>query len=168
MCSKTLEFSCHKVLSDNTACASVDNHHVVHLIAVITLHLAHLNLAVEARICAEQQLLSCLSLCIECAAHLSATERTVCQQTTIFTSKRNTLCHALVDNIVRYLCKTIDVGFASAIVTTLHGVVEQSINRVAVVLVILGCIDTALCSDRVCTAWRILDAEVKHVKAHFT
>ena len=45
---------------------------------------------------------------------------------------------------------------------------EQTVDGVTVVLVILGSIDTSLCSDGVCTARRILDAEVEYSETHFT
>ena len=47
-----------------------------------------------------------------------------------------------------------------------HCVVEQTVNRVAVVLIVLGSVDTALSSDRVSAARRVLYAEVQHVEAH--
>ena len=51
------------------------------------------------------------------------------------------------------------VGFASAEVTALHGIVEQTVNGVAVVLVVLGSVDTTLGSNGVCATGTILDAE---------
>ena len=43
-----------------------------------------------------------------------------------------------------------------------YRIVEQTVNGVAVVLVILCSIDTTLRSDRVCAARRVLNAEVEH------
>ena len=51
------------------------------------------------------------------------------------------------------------VGFASAEVTALHGIVEQTVNGVAVVLVVLGSVDTTLGGNGVCATGAILDAE---------
>ena len=74
--------------------------------------------------------------------------------------------HALVDNIVGHLCQAIDIGFAGTIVAAFHRVVEQTIDGVAVVLVVLGGIDTTLRGNGVGAAGRILNAEVNHVEAH--
>ena len=79
VCGETLELARHKVLGDDTACALhtvlvLDEDHVMHLIAVVALHLAELDLAVERRIGAEQQLLAGLTLGIESSAHLGAAE----------------------------------------------------------------------------------------------
>ena len=79
----------------------------------------------------------------------------------------NTLRNALVDNIVGYFSQTVNVGFAGTVVATLYCIVEQTVHRVAVVLVILSGIDTTLCSDGVCTARRVLDAEVEYSETHF-
>ncbi len=62
------------------------------------------------------------------------TERAVSEHTAVFSSERNTLCHALVDDSVAHFSQTIHVSFTSAIVTTLYGVVEKTIYGVAVVL----------------------------------
>ena len=59
------------------------------------------------------------------------------------------MCYTLVDDIVAYLSQAVDIGLAGTVVTTLHGVIEQTIDRVAVVLIVLCCVDTALCSDGV-------------------
>ena len=84
----------------------------------------------------------------------------------VLAGERNTLGHALVNDIVRHLSQTVDVGLAGAVVATFHGVIEKAIYRVAVVLVVLSSVDTTLCGDRVGTARRVLDAEVEHVETH--
>ena len=137
----------NEVTHDNTACTAVDHNDVEHLTAVVALHGAFLNLAVKRRVCAKQELLAGLALGIESTAHLCAAERAVCQQAAVFACERHTLCHALVDNVARHFGQTVNVGFARAEVATLHRVVEQAVNRVTVVLIVLGCIDTALCGD---------------------
>ena len=45
--------------------------------------------------------------------------------------------------------------------------IRDRVYRVTVVLVILSSIDTNLCSDGVCTARRVLDAEVEYSETHF-
>ena len=51
----------------------------------------------------EEELLTCLTLSIECTRYLSTTERTVSQHTTVLTSERNALSYALVDDVVAHL-----------------------------------------------------------------
>ena len=160
-----LQFARDQVAHDHTACAAVHQHDVKHLAAVEALHCALLDLTVERRISAQQQLLTGLTLGIECTAHLSAAERAVGQQAAVFACERHTLCHALVDDIARHLGKAVYVGLARAEVTALYSVVEQAVHRVAVVLIVLGCVDTALGCDRVSAARTVLDAEVQHIEA---
>ncbi len=52
-----------------------------------------------------------------------------------------------------------DVGFASAEVAPLHGVVKQAVDAVAVVLVVLGGVDAPLRGDAVGAAGRIVKRE---------
>ena len=163
---KALELAGDEVPGDDAACATVDNHHVVHLVAVVALHVAHLDLAVERRVGTQQQLLAGLALSIEGAAHLCATKGAVGQQATILSCEGHALCHALVYDIVRHLGQAIHVGLTGTIVATLDGVVEEAIHRVAVVLIVLGGVDTSLRSNRVGAAWRVLNAEVEHLEAH--
>ena len=61
-----------------------------------------------------------------------------------------------------------DVGFTGAVVATLERVVEKSIHAIAVILVVLGCIDPSLCGNTVCTARRILETECFHFISQFT
>ena len=166
VCAEALQLASHKVLGDDAASSAVNNHYILHLIAGEQLHLASLNFLTQRRISTEKQLLTCLTLRIERTAYLSTTERTVCQHAAILTSKGYTLCHALVDDVVRHLCQTIDVGFASTIVTAFHCIIEEAINRVAIVLIVLGCIDTTLSCDRVSATGRVLNAEVIYIEAH--
>ena len=131
------------------------------------MHGAGVHLAHEGGIGTEQELLARLTLGIEGTAHLCATEGAVGEHTTVFAGEGYALCHALVNDIGAHLGQTIYVGFAGTIVATLHSVVEEAIYGVAVVLVVLGCVDTTLSSDGVCAAGGILDAEVLHLETHF-
>ena len=74
----------------------------------------------------------------------------------------------MVDDGIGYFCQTVNVGFACTIVTTFDCIVEKTVYRVAVILIILSCVDTTLCCDGVSTAWRILDTEVEYSESHFT
>ena len=165
---ETLQLTSNEVLGNDTTSTTVNDDYILHLVTGIELHLASLYLTAQRAIGTQQQLLTGLTLSIECTAYLSTTERTVSQHATILTGKGNTLSHALVDDVVRHLSQAIDVSLASTIVTTLHGVVEQTIDRVTIVLIALGGIDTTLGSDRVSTTGRVLNAQVDDVEAHLT
>ena len=168
---EALDAASNEVASDDTACALlavlVLNHDdIKHLVAVVHLHLALAYLAAECGVCAEEELLTGLTFGIECTADLCATERAVVKQSAVFASERYALRYALVDDVVADLRETIDVRLTSAVVATLDGVVVETIDGVAVVLIVLGCVDTTLCGDGVRTAGRVLDAEVEYVEAH--
>ena len=143
----TLKLAGDEVAHDHTARAAVDHNDVEHLAAVVALDGALLDLAVERGVCAQQELLAGLALGVECAGHLRAAERTVGQQASVFAGERHTLGDTLVDDVARHFGQAVDVGLAGAEVATLDGVVEEAVNRVTVVLVILGGVDTTLCGD---------------------
>ena len=168
ICRESLKLSCAEILCDDTACTTVNNNNVFHFITCIELHLASIHHARERRVSTKEELLSCLALCIERTAYLCTTERTVSKHTAIFTCERNTLSNTLVDDIVRNLCKAIYVCLTGTIVTTLYSVIEKTVYRVAIVLIVLGSVDTTLSRNRVCTTWRVLDTKVYYVEAHLT
>ena len=112
-------------------------------------------------------MLTCLTFSIESTRYLSTTERTVVKQTTIFASERNTLSYTLVDDSIRNFSKTINVSLTSTIVTTFDSIIEKTIDRVTIILIVFSSIHTTLRSNRVSTTWRVLDTEVKHIEAHF-
>ena len=164
---EAFEFAGDEITRNDTACTTVDDYEVEHLVTRVEFHGAEMYLAHERRVSTEKKLLTGLTFGVERTAHLCATERTVGQHAAIFASEGNTLCDALVDDGVRHFGETIDVGFASAVVTALHRIVEKAINRVTVVLIVLGGVDTTLSRNRVCTAGRVLDAEVLDLESHF-
>jgi len=168
VCREALQLTCYEVLGNDTTSTSVNDDYILHLITSVELHLAGIYLTAQRAIGTEQQLLTGLTLGVECTAYLSTTERTVGQHATILTSERNTLSDALVDNIVADLSQTINVGLASTIVTTLYGIIEQTIDRVTIVLIALSGVDTTLSGDRVSTTRRILNTQVDHIEAHLT
>ena len=61
--------------------------------------------------------------------------------------------------------KTVNIRFARAKVAALDGVVEEPIDAVAVVLIVLGGVDSALCGDRVGAARAVLIAETFDIEA---
>lgn len=70
---------------------------------------------------------------------------------------------ALVDNVSADFSKAVNIGLARAKVAALYGVVEEPVNAVAVVLIVLGGVDTALSRDRVRAAWAVLVAEALYI-----
>ncbi len=168
---ETLDAARNEVTSDDTTCTRfavliLDEHDIEHLIAGVHLHFAFTDLAAERAVCAEQQLLTGLTLCIEGTTNLRATEGTVVEQTAVFTRERNTLCHALIDDVIRHLRQTINVRLTRTVVTSLDRIVVETIYGVTVVLVVLRCIDTTLRSDRVRTTRTVLNTEVQYVESH--
>ncbi len=162
----TLQLAGNEVLCDDTTATAVDDHNILNLGAGVKLHGAVVDLLHKRGVGTEQKLLTGLSLSVERTADLHTTEGTVGKHAAIFTGERNALGHTLVDNVCRHLRKTIDVGLTCTVVTALDSIVEQAVNGVAVVLVVLCSVDTSLRSDRVCTARRVLNAEIDDVEAH--
>src|SRR5207247_7906393 len=96
---------------------------------------------------AEQKLLAGLAAGVERARHLRAAERAVVEQPAVLAGKRHALGDTLIDDVDAQLRKPVHVGFARAIVAALHGVVEETVDAVAVVLVVLRRVDAALRRD---------------------
>ena len=152
MCCEAFELTGDEIACNDAACASVDDDKIEHLVACVEFDGACVHLAHERGVGAEEKLLTGLAFGVEGAAHLCTAEGAVGQHAAIFACEGHTLCHTLVDDGVGHLSETINVGFACTIVATFHRIVEETVDRVAVVLVVLGCIDTALGRNGVRTA----------------
>ena len=63
--------------------------------------------------------------------------------------------------------EAVDIAFAGAVVATFDGVVEEAVYAVAVVLLILGCVDTSLGCDAMRTARTVMEREALDVVAEF-
>ena len=168
MSTKALELTGNKISCNNTLGFTIYNYKVEHLVTRIALYCPGCNLSVERSISAKKKLLTGLSPCIESTAYLHTTERTVGKISAVFPCERNTLSYALVNDGCADFCETIDIGFSASVVTTFDGVVEETIDRVIVVLIVLGCIDTTLSRNRVRAARRITDAENLYIITEFT
>ena len=166
VCGVALDLAGDEVAHDHTACAAVDDDDVEHLAAHEALDGAFLDLTVQRGVGAKEELLAGLAFGVECTRYLRAAEGAVGQEAAVLTGERHALSHALVDDVVRYLGQTVNVGFARTEVAAFHGVVEETVNGVAVVLVVLCGVDTALSGDGVRAAGGILDAEVIYVETH--
>lgn len=149
MGAEALDLARNEVAGDDAAGLAVLDHQIEHLVARIALHRTGGDLLVQRGIGAQEQLLARLAAGIERTRNLRAAERTVGQQTAVFAGERHALSDALVDDEVGHLGQTIDIGLAGAIVAAFDRVVEETIHRVVVVLVVLRGVDAALRSDRV-------------------
>ena len=158
----------NEVTHHDTASLTVNDDEVLHIATREQLHRALSDLAHHRLVSAEEELLTGLATCVERTGNLSTTEGTISKKSTVVAAERNALSHALVNNQIRVFSETMHVRFTSAEVTALHGIVEETINGVTVVRIVLSSVDTALCSNGVCTTRRILIAECKNVVTKFT
>ena len=101
----------------------------------------------------DQQLLTGLAASVEGAAHLGTAEGAVVEHAAVFAGEWHTLGDHLVDDVDRDLGEAMHIGFARSEVAALNRVVEQAEHRVAITLVVLGSVDTALSRDRVGPTW---------------
>src|SRR5215217_4556459 len=127
--------------------------------------LAPLDLPAERRIRTEQQLLPGLSAAVKGARHLHAPERPVRQLTAIFPGEGHAERDALIDNLGANLREPIHVRFAGAEVPPFDGVIKQARNTIAVVLIVLGRIDSPLCGNAMRPTRTVLDAKAIHLVA---
>ena len=153
------------VAGDDPAGLAVDDDQLEHLVAGVLRDRAGRDLALHRLVGADQQLLTGLATGVERAGDLHTTERAVVQQTAVLTREGHALRDALVDDVRRDLGEAVDVRLARAVVAALHGVVEEAVRRVAVLLVVLRRVDAALRGDRVRTTRGVLVAEGLHVVA---
>ena len=130
-----------------------------HLVPGVAAHRARGHLPLEGLVGADEQLLAGLAAGVEGARDLDPAERAVVEQPAVLAGERDALGDALVDDVHADLGQPVDVRLAGAVVAALDGVVEESVDRVSVALVVLGRVDAALCRDRVSPARAVLVAE---------
>src|SRR4051794_35359926 len=98
-----------EVPGDDAPCLAVDADDVQHFMTGIHLYIAKRYLPFQSLVGADQQLLAGLACRIKGTLYLRSAKGAVAQQTTIFTGKRNTLRHTLVDDAGADLGQTVDV-----------------------------------------------------------
>ena len=151
---------------DDAAGAAVVHDKVEHLRPHEHLDSPSLDLAAECLVRPKQQLLACLAARVERARHLSATERAIGQEPAVFAGKWHALRDGLVDDVHAELREPEYVRLPRPKVATLHGVVEQAVDAVAVILIVLGGVDPALRRDAMRAPRAVLVAEAFDVVAH--
>src|SRR5213079_1527923 len=151
-----------QVAHDDAAGPALDHHEVEHLGAGMHVHHADPDLPRQGLIGTQQQLLAGLAARVEGARNLYPPKGAVCEQPPVLAREGDALGRALVDDAGADLREAIHVGLAGAEVAALDRVVEQPEDRVAVVLVVLGGVDSPLRGDRVRPPRRILETEAGH------
>ena len=167
MCCMTFDLTSNQVACDDSSCFAINFDKVEHLMATVHFDFTSTDLPIHRRISSEQQLLTSLSFGIKGARDEYPTKRAVVEQSPIIPCEGNTLSDTLVNDVGRYFCKTIYVGFSRTIIAAFDGIVKQAMNRVAIALVVFSGIYSPLCCDRVCTTWRILKAKRLDVITQF-
>ena len=151
-----------QVAGDDTGGVAVVQHEVEHLRALEQLDGSEVHLAGERLVRAQQQLLPRLTTGIERAGDLGAAERSVVEEPAVLACEGNPLRDALVDDVHADLREPVDVGLTRPVVAALHGVVEETVHAVAVVLVVLRGVDAALRGDAVRATRRVVERQQLH------
>lgn len=161
----SFDFARHEVAGDDALGDAVFDDQVVHLVAGVEFDALFVDFAHQAAVSAEEELLSCLTASIEGTGDEDAAEGAVGQGSAVFTGKRDALSDTLVDDVGAVLSEAVDVGLTGAEVAAFDGVVEQTPRAIAVVLVVFGGVDTALCGDTVSAARAIVESKAVDIVA---
>src|SRR6267378_871573 len=163
-----IDFACAQIAGDNSLGMTIDQNKVEHLGLRKHFHRAKGDLPAEGLIGPEQQLLAGLAAGVKRPRNLRSAERTIGEQPAILARERHALLGALIDDEIANFGQPVNVRFARTEIAAFDRVVKQSENAVAVVLVILGSIDSALRRDGMGTARRILITKTFHAITKFT
>jgi hypothetical protein len=125
------------------------------------------DLLFEGLVAADEELLAGLAASVESAFDLGSAERAIVEEAAVFAGEGNALGDALVDDLIGDLGKAVDVGFAGAEIASFDGVVEETVDGVAIVLIIFGGVNSALGCDGMGAARAVLVAEAIDVVAEF-
>ena len=112
-------------------------------------------------------MLAGLTSSIEGSRNLRAAKGAVCKEPAIFAREGNPLRDTLVDDQRADFGKPVNICFAGSKIAALYGVVEKTIDAVAVVLIVFCGVNSALCGDRVRAARAVLVAKTLDVEALF-
>ena len=159
------DFAGDEVAGDDALGVAVNGHEVEHFHAGVHLDAAGGDFLVERGVGAEEELLAGLATGVEGPADLGTAEGAIGKHAAVFTGEGNALGDALVDDVDADFGEAVDVGLTGAEVAAFDGVIEETVDAVAVVLVVLGRIDAALGCDGVGAAGAVLEAEAFHLVA---
>ena len=110
-------------------------------------------------------MLAGLAAGIECSRNLRAAKGAIGKETAVLARERNPLRNALVDDQGADLGEAINIRFAGAKVPAFDRVIEKPVNAVAVVLIVLRGVDSALGGDGMGAARAILITKAFDVEA---
>jgi hypothetical protein len=119
----------------------------------------------QCPICPEEKLLSGLSACIKSTGNLSAAKRTVIKVSGVISCKGDSLGNTLINYVVAYLCKAVNVCLSGPEVASFYRVIEKAEDTVAVVGIVLCRINAALRRNAVSAARTVLVAECLNIVA---
>ena len=148
-----------QITGDDAPRLPVDQHQVQHLGAHVHLNRAFINLPMKGGNRTQKQLLTRLTPSIERTRDQRPSKRPVCQQTAVLSRERHPLRNTLINNVVADLRETINILFSTAEIPSLNRVVEKSVDRVAIVGVVFGGVDSSLGGDAVRTARAVVKTE---------
>ena len=138
------DLAAHHVAHDDPFGLAIDQDQIKHLGACMDFDLPFGDLPAHRLIGTDEDLLTGLTAGIESTRDLRTAKRAVRQEPAIFAGKGDTLGDALIDNRVADFGQTVDVGFAGAVIAALDGVIEKTLDAVAIIGIVLGGVDTAL------------------------
>ena len=162
-----LDFAIGEVSGHDALGMTIHGNQVEHLLAGVHLDLTGCNLPAQGTVCPDQELLSGLPTGIKSPADLRSAKGSVCQKAPVFTSKGNSLGHALVYDVDAHLSEAMYVGLSGTEVTPLDRVIEKTVDAVTVVLVVFGRVYASLGRYGMSSAGGVLVTKAVNVIAQF-
>ena len=163
----TRQVARHQVARNDAVRLPVDDHDIDHLAAGMHRDSSPPDFLLQCAERTQQELLAGLAAGVEGAGYLRPAEGAVGEITAILARKGNALCNAVVDDQVGALSQPVDIGLTGTEVAPFDRIVEEAVDGVAVVRVILGGVDPALCGNGVRPAGRIGIGEAFHRVSQF-
>jgi hypothetical protein len=65
----------------------------------------------------------------------------------------------LINYVTADLCQPVNVALARSKITPLYGIVKEAVDRITIILVVLGSVDSTLSGDTVGAARAVLKSE---------
>jgi hypothetical protein len=128
VCGMSGDFTSGKIANNDALGVALDDDKVEHLSARMHGDTSAIDFLFERLVATNQELLASLASGIKCPLYLSSAERTVVEESAVFSGEGDTLCNALVDNLSRNLSKPVNVCFTRSEVATFDCVVKEPVN----------------------------------------